>query len=72
MRTKMEVMERTLKKMEVKRKEEEEEEGEKGRGIYSPAGRSRRRSESGSHARPVPKRKGGWTGRHCPPRQRSF
>lgn len=35
MRTKMEVVERTMKKMEVKRKEEEEEEGEKGRGIYS-------------------------------------
>lgn len=35
MGTKMEVMERTMKKMEVKRKEEKEEEGEKGRGIYS-------------------------------------
>ena len=35
MGTKMEVMERTMKRMEVRRKEEEEEEGEKGRGIYS-------------------------------------
>lgn len=36
MGTKMEVMERTMERMKVKRKEEEEEEGgEKGRGIYS-------------------------------------
>lgn len=33
MGTKMEVMERTMKKMEVRRKEEEEE-GEEERGIY--------------------------------------
>ena len=39
MGTKMEVMERTMKKMEVRRKEEDEEEGEKGTGIYrQPAG----------------------------------
>ena len=38
MGTKMEVMERTMKKMEVRRKEEEEE-GEEERGIYrQPAG----------------------------------
>ena len=39
MGTKMEVMERTMKRTEVKRKEEEKEEGEEGRGIYrQPAG----------------------------------